>query len=192
MTITDDGTVNSQIVDSVSSVVTLSTGQAASQALGMLDAVLLETLGMAMYNAVNRQQSAGMISSAAITAACAKMLAAPFPIVPPPPPPGPPPVVWPLPGPPPQPAPSAAVIAAAMAEGKTAVDVLKAQALGTSTDAATAQSDLQELHTMTAPPAPPAPAPAPAPTPAPSPSPAPSPAPTPAPEPAPAPSPAQD
>jgi len=148
---TDDNTVNSQIIDAVSSVVALSTGQAASQALGMLDAVLLETLGMAMYNAVNRQQGAGMISSAAITAACAKMLAAPFPIAPPPPTPGPPPEVKPLPGPPLQPAPPAAVIAAALAEGKTAIEVLKAQAGDSSDDAASANSDLLELHTLTAP-----------------------------------------
>lgn len=165
---TDDNTVNSQIVDSVSSVVTLSTGQAASQALGMLDAVLLETLGMAMYNAVNRQQSAGMISSAAITATCAKMLAAPFPIAQPPQPPGPLPEVKPLPGPSPQPAPPAAVIAAALAEGKTAIQVLKAQAGESSDDAASANSDLLELHTLTAPePAPPPVAAASQPSPAP-------------------------
>ncbi len=164
---TEDSTVNSQIVDSVSSVVTLSTGQAASQALGMLDAVLLETLGMAMYNAVNRQQSAGMISAAAVTAACAKMLAAPFPIAPPSLTPGPPPEVRPLPGPPPQPAPPAAVIAAALAEGKTAVEVLKAQAQGSSNAAASANSDLLELHTLSAPePAPPQAPPASGPPPA--------------------------
>ncbi|WP_390623098.1 hypothetical protein ACEQUB_p01325 (plasmid) [Ralstonia syzygii] len=96
---TDDSTVNSQIVDAVSSIVTLTTGQAPSQALGMLDAVLLETLGMAMHNAVNRQQSAGMVSSAALTAACAKILAVPFPLPPAPPPPvSPPPEVHRCPG----------------------------------------------------------------------------------------------
>ncbi|MGD3727160.1 RebB family R body protein [Xanthomonas citri pv. citri] len=72
----DDSSVNSQIVDAVSSIVTLTTGQAPAQALGMLDAVMLETLGMAMHNAVNRQQGAGMINAAAITAACAKMISA--------------------------------------------------------------------------------------------------------------------
>ncbi|WP_211904951.1 RebB family R body protein, partial [Xanthomonas maliensis] len=113
----DDSTVNSQIVDAVSSVVTLTTGQAPAHALGMLDAVMLETLGMAMHNAVNRQQGAGMINAAAITAACAKMISAPFPATPPPPPapPGPTPTVAPLPGPPPAPAPPAALIAAAAA-----------------------------------------------------------------------------
>jgi Killing trait len=148
---TDESTVNSQITDSVSSVVTLSTGQAASQARGMLDAVLLETLGMAMYNAVHRQQSAGMISSAAVTAACAKMLAAPFPIEQPPTPPGPPPEVKPPLSPPPTLPPPASVIAAALADGKTAVEVLKAQAGKSADTAANANSDLLALHALTAP-----------------------------------------
>lgn len=150
----DDSSVNSQIVDAVSSIVTLTTGQAPAQALGMLDAVMLETLGMAMHNAVNRQQGAGMINAAAITAACAKMISAPFPVPPPPPPapPGPPPTVAPLPGPPPVPPPPAALIAAAAAEAKVAVDVLKTQAQGASADAATATADLMEVHALSVPP----------------------------------------
>ena len=169
---TEEGTVNSQVIDAVSSVVTLSSGQSPAQSHGMLDAVLLETLGMAMYNAVNRQQSAGMISSAAVTAACAKMLSAPFPINPPPLPPVPAPVVNPLPGPPPDLSP-AALIAAALVEGQTAIQVLQAQATGSSQDAATARADLQQLASAAAP----APAPAPAPTPAPTPRPSPKPSP---------------
>lgn len=132
----DDSTVNSQIVDAVSNVVTLTTGQSPSQAFGMLDAVLLETLGMAMHNAVNRQQSAGMINSAALTAACAKILAVPFPAPPPPPPPAPapPPEVHPLPGPDESLSPAAVVEAsvkeseAAFGEVKAALDELKASA----------------------------------------------------------------
>jgi len=106
----DNSTVNSQITDSISQVVTLLTGQAPSQSFGMMDAVMLETLGMAMHNAVTRQQYAHMTSTAAVTAACAKMLQAPFPIAPPPPP-APPPAVHPLahpPDAPAQPAPGAA------------------------------------------------------------------------------------
>lgn len=158
----DDSSVNSQIVDAVSSIVTLTTGQAPAQALGMLDAVMLETLGMAMHNAVNRQQGAGMINAAAITAACAKMISAPFPVPPPPPPapPGPPPTVAPLPGPPTVPPPPAALIAAAAAEAKVAVDVLKTQAQGASADAATATADLMEVHALSVPPPLPATAPA--------------------------------
>jgi hypothetical protein len=103
----DNSTVNSQITDSISQVVTLLTGQSPSQSFGMMDAVMLETLGMAMHNAVTRQQYAHMTSTAAVTAACAKMLQAPFPIAPPPPPPAPPPTVHPLAHPPDAPAPPA-------------------------------------------------------------------------------------
>ena len=67
--VTQDGTVNSRIVDSVASVVTLNTGEAPSQAFGMLDAVMVESLGMAMHNAVMRQQGSSMVGTAAVTAA---------------------------------------------------------------------------------------------------------------------------
>lgn len=140
----EDGTVNSRVVDSVSSVVTLLTGQSPSQAFGMLDAVMVETLGMAMHNAVMRQQGASMVGAAATTAACAKMLQSPFPILPPPPEPPPPPHIDPLPGPPPDQAPSV-VIAEAFAEGEAAIRILKAQVESTSTDAAQAQADLDKL-----------------------------------------------
>ena len=86
----DDGTVNSRIVDSVSSVVTLTTGQSPSQAFGLLDAVMVEPLGMAMHSDVMRQQGASLAGTAPTTAACAKMLQSPFPILPPPAPPAPP------------------------------------------------------------------------------------------------------
>jgi Killing trait len=93
--VTQDGSVNSQITDSVSQTVALLTGQAPAQAMGMLDAVLVETLGMAMHNAVMRQQNGQMVTSAALTAACAKMLQTPIGLpaapAPPPPPPAPPP-----------------------------------------------------------------------------------------------------
>ena len=134
----------------------------------MLDAVMVETLGMAMHNAVSRQQGAGMISSAAVTAACARMLSMPFPMPPPPPPP-PPPVVQPLPGPPPDAAPMA-VVAAALAEGESAIETLKVQA-GASSQAATVASqvavaaqDLEQLErTRTVPPPAPPPPPPPGP-----------------------------
>ncbi|WP_353861761.1 RebB family R body protein [Azospirillum formosense] len=84
----DEGTVNTQVIDSTSDIVTLLTGQSPAQSFAMLDAVMVETLGMAMHNAVHRQQNAGMVNSAAVTAACAKMLSVPFPTTPPPPPSG--------------------------------------------------------------------------------------------------------
>ncbi len=75
---TDQGSVNSQILDSVADTVTIATGLAPSQSFGMLDTVMIETLGMAMYNAVSRQQGGSMVGSAAVTAACAKMLGTPL------------------------------------------------------------------------------------------------------------------
>lgn len=140
------GTVNSQIVDSMTGVVTLLSGQAPSQSFGLLDAVMAETLGMAMHNAVSRQQGASVIGSAAVTAACAKMLTVPFPILPPPLPPAPPPVVIPLPGPPPDLSPGA-LVAAAFTEAETAIDILKTQATSPSPVAQTAQTDLNQLIT---------------------------------------------
>ncbi len=78
--------VNDQIVESVADVVTLNIGEAPSQSSAMLDVVMAETIGMTMYNAVSRQQSSSTVSSAAVTAACAKMLQTPFPILRPRPP----------------------------------------------------------------------------------------------------------
>jgi len=96
-----ENTVNSQIVDSVSAASTLLVAQGPAQSFSMLDMVMLETLGTAMHNAVARQQGAGMVSNAAVTATCAKMINAPWPVPPPAPepPPPPPPQVIPLPGP---------------------------------------------------------------------------------------------
>lgn len=141
------GTVNSQIIDANASIVTLATGQAPAQAFGMLDAVLLETLGIAMYNAVNRQQGSGMMSAAAVTSACAKMLSVPFDFKPPPPPPVvPPPSVELLPGPPLAQDP-AAVVAVANAQAQAALAVLQAEAKQAQNTATQAQQDLQNLST---------------------------------------------
>jgi hypothetical protein len=147
----EEGTVNSQIVDSVSSVVTLATGQSASQAFGMLDAVMLETLGMAMHNAVHRQQSSGMINGAAVTATCAKILATPIGQPSPPPKKPDPPQVHPLEGPN-APTPPSVEMDKAMASGKGAISALKGIAAEADSQAATAaatskqaNADLEEL-----------------------------------------------
>ena len=154
--------VNSQIVDSVASVVTLTSGSAPSQSFGMLDTVLAEAFGMAMYNAVNRQQSGSMISSAAVTAACARMLGGPLgPIaIPPDPlpePPCPPPGVQPLP-PVPHLAP-AQVIASAAAGAELAVDAIRQAESYYDAAAAAARESLQEIaaeaSAPTSPPPPP-------------------------------------
>ncbi|MDG5974498.1 hypothetical protein H010_04497 [Hydrogenophaga taeniospiralis CCUG 15921] len=179
----NDGTVNDQVVDSVNSVTTLISGQSPAHAFAMLDTVMVETLGMAMYNAVNRQQNAGMVSSASVTAACARMLNAYPPYTPPPVPPAPtPPVVNPLPGPTPSPS-NEVVVQTAFSQGTAAITTLQGVAEATSTVAQEAQADLKSLaQQASATPAPtPAPAPTPSPTPAPEPAPAPAPAPTPAP-----------
>ncbi|WP_230674544.1 RebB family R body protein, partial [Burkholderia glumae] len=140
-------TVNSQIIDANASIVTLATGQAPAQAFGMLDAVLLETLGIAMYNAVNRQQGSGMMSAAAVTTACAKMLSVPFDLAPPPPPAvEPPPGVEPLPGPP-APTDPAAMVAAANAQAQAALATLQTQAQLAQLTATQAQQDMQNLST---------------------------------------------
>ncbi|HEU0099461.1 MAG TPA: RebB family R body protein [Allosphingosinicella sp.] len=152
----DQGSVNGQIVDSVADVVTLSSGIAPTQAFGMLDSVMTETLGMAMYNAVSRQQGSSMIGSAATTAVCAKMLSTPFafeiPSPPPPPAPLPSGGIQPLHPPPPKPPrPASAVIAAAKAEGEWAIDVLKAEETGLSLNAAAAREALEQLTAEAAP-----------------------------------------
>jgi Killing trait len=140
---TQDGTVNGQIVDSVSGVATLVTGIAPSQAHAMLDAVLVETLGMLMHSAVSRQQSAGMISAAATTAACARMLNAGTGIPLPPATDAVPPTVNPVPGPPPS-TPSVA-IATAFSQGQQAIDTLLAQAKDGGTNADAAKQNLAAL-----------------------------------------------
>lgn len=141
----DAGTVNDQVVDSVTSVNTLISGQSPAHAFAMLDTVMVETLGMAMYNAVNRQQNAGMVNSAAVTAACARMLNAYPPYTPPPPPPEPtPPVVNPLPGPTPTPS-NAVVVQTAFSQGTEAITTLQGVAEASGTVAQEAQADLQSL-----------------------------------------------
>lgn len=169
--------VNGQVIDAVTGMVTLMSGQSPSQSFGILDTVMADTLGMAMYNAVNRQQNSSLVGNAAITAACAKMLAVPFPIIPPPPPPpaGTPPAVNPLPGPI-QPLPPSAAEAAAAAQGNAAIAALQQIAQSSGSDAATATQALAALARQAA-----APVPTPAPTPTATPSPAPTPAPTPVP-----------
>lgn len=83
--------VNTQIRDAVQFSNDTTIGQAAAHSTGMIDTLMAETIGMAMYNAVNTQYNAQMIGSAAIAASCAKMLrtqAAPWmppPVVPVPP-----------------------------------------------------------------------------------------------------------
>jgi hypothetical protein len=168
-----DGTMNTRIVDSVTTNATLLTGQAPSQAFGILDTVMAETLGMSMHNAVMRQQADGMVSAAATTAACAKMLQTPYTITLPPLPPIPPlgPQIEPVIPPPasPSPAPMAA-ITQAVVDGEAALAALKnqfaeaqIQAALIEAQVAQAEAELVELANAAAPtpPTPPPPAPSP-------------------------------
>lgn len=149
----DQGNVNSQIVDSVADVVGITSGLAPAQAFGMLDTVMTETLGMAMYNAISRQQGGSMIGSAAATAVCAKMLTAPFPFEIPAPPPSPPPCpdpaggVTPLPPvrPPGPPPPPAWVIHDATRAAEAAIDTLRDVAEEGSEDAWQARVKLAQI-----------------------------------------------
>lgn len=70
----EEDLVNTQIRDAVHAANYTVMGHAAAQSAGMVDALMAETIGMAMYNAVNTQHNAQMIGSAAVAASCAKML----------------------------------------------------------------------------------------------------------------------
>ena len=78
---------NSQINDAVRLAHLFNINAAASQTQAMLGAVMAETLGMGMHNAISAQHSSQMLSSAAITSTCARLLSVPG--LPPPPPPKP-------------------------------------------------------------------------------------------------------
>jgi hypothetical protein len=162
-----DGTMNTRIIDSVTTNAALLTGQAPSQAFGILDTVMAETLGMSMHNAVMRQQADGMVNAAAMTATCAKMLQSQHPQNPPPvflpvqPEPPKPDHLYP-PQPPPAPAPVAA-IAQAIADGEAALDALKRQAADAQAQAdavakqvTAVEAELAALAKSAAPPPPPA------------------------------------
>lgn len=96
-----NGTVNDQVTDAVTQSCVGVVGISSSQGMAMLDAVMAETLGMAMHNAVGSQRGMQMLSAAAVTATCARILGVvqipppkvvpPAPLPPAPVPPAPPP-----------------------------------------------------------------------------------------------------
>jgi len=77
-----DGTVNHQITDSVTQTMAHVVGHSPSETKSMLDTLMAETIGMAMYNAVTNQHNAQMVSNATVIAACARMLKAPIAVSP--------------------------------------------------------------------------------------------------------------
>lgn len=82
-----DHLTNTQIVDSVSESNAQNLGHGPALAQVMLDTLAVQTTGLMMNQAVNTQQQARTSSSAALTAACSKMLKAspqPEPVIKPP------------------------------------------------------------------------------------------------------------
>jgi hypothetical protein len=77
-----DGTVNHQITDSVTQTMAHVVGHSPSETKSMLDALMAETIGMAMYNAVTNQHNAQVVGNATVIAACARMLKAPVAVAP--------------------------------------------------------------------------------------------------------------
>jgi hypothetical protein len=124
----------------------------------LLEAVMTETLGMSMHNAVRAQNSMQMVSGAAVVAACARMLQA-SPPPPPLPPPVPPPVVGPASG-------TASVIAKDTVRADTAISALAQDYQTSSANVSSATAALQALAkqaqaAMSPPPPPTPPTPAP-------------------------------
>lgn len=69
-----DTSLNDQVVDAVAETNATVLGQAPSGSQGLLDAVMAETVGMLMHNAVTAQHNSQMVSGAATAAACARIL----------------------------------------------------------------------------------------------------------------------
>jgi hypothetical protein len=135
------GTVNSQVMDAVAAINAIAAGQAPSSAAAMLNLVSAQTIGLGMYNAIARQQADATIGAAAIAAACARMMGTGVPggidL-----------------------ASSQALIAAAEAQARAAILLLKAQAGADGTNAAEATAALERLAAEAAPGTTPGPAPA--------------------------------
>jgi Killing trait len=71
------GTEPNQIFDLAAGLDTLALGVSPSESFAVLGAVMAQTLGMAMFNAVSAQQNASTIRSAAITMACTGLMSLP-------------------------------------------------------------------------------------------------------------------
>ena len=144
----ESSSLNDQIVDSVAGMAFLNIGSAPAGTQALLDAVMSETLGMAMHNAVMRQQANSVVSSAAATATCARILQSsngePPPFVPPGFYPGPGPVIPPLETY--DDLEASIVIAKASAKANDAVTDLEVQAQSSRAEATTAQSALDALN----------------------------------------------
>lgn len=70
----EDGTVNSQVTDSVTQSFAGLISAAPAHNMGLLDTVMAEAMGMAMHNAVHTQHQAQMTGNATVSATCALIL----------------------------------------------------------------------------------------------------------------------
>lgn len=62
------------VFESVADLQKLIRGSSNSQSMALLNSVMVETIGMSMYNAVSTQHNAQMLNTAATTSTCAKIL----------------------------------------------------------------------------------------------------------------------
>ncbi len=69
---------DNRMIDVASALDTLALGVSPSESFAVLGAVMAQTLGMAMFNAVSAQQNAGTVRIAAVTMACAEILSLPI------------------------------------------------------------------------------------------------------------------
>ena len=66
---------NREIVNNLENIQALLSVNSVSQPMAMMHAVMVETLGMSMHNAVNTQHHAQQMNNAATTSTCARILA---------------------------------------------------------------------------------------------------------------------
>lgn len=66
---------NIETVNNLEQLTGVLTGPGTSKPISMLSTVMTETLGMSMHNAVSTQHNAQQVNNAAITTACARILA---------------------------------------------------------------------------------------------------------------------
>ena len=66
-------TVNSQVIDAIASLNTLTAGLAPSTSMAMLGVMGADSIALAMLNAVARQQADGAIAAAALASVCARL-----------------------------------------------------------------------------------------------------------------------
>lgn len=133
-------TLNDQVTDAVAEANASVLGQGPTGSQGLVDAVMAETVGMVMHNAVAAQHNSQMVSGAAVAATCARILRTTS---------GPPPVLKVMvpAGPPAGSGDDGARIAQSGREARRALATLLREAQSASRNAADAQEHLHALAT---------------------------------------------